>query len=90
MKHTADKYNPEHFEFLNRGYKEEWIQGEDFEYGTAWKNGDGSWTVYDGKQNYMGKVKPDGSFVSNGPGEPDEYETTFLTSAKQVIQVQGV
>ena len=78
----------EHFEFLNEGYKPEWIQDKHFEFGTAYKNGDGSWTVYDGHQNYMGKVKPDGSFISNGTGEPDVYEATFLEAAWAEIQTR--
>lgn len=89
MKYTAKEYNPEIFEFDNKGYKPEWIQGEGYEEGTAVMTGDGSWTVYDGRQNYMGKVKPDGTFVSNGPGEPDEYEITFLEAALETIREQN-
>ena len=78
--------NYNRFDFKNNGYKEDWIQGEGFEYGTAYQSGDKSWTVYDGKQNYMGKVKPGGAFVSNGPGEPDEYEKSFLEAAWEKAQ----
>lgn len=77
------------FGFINKYYKPEWEQNEGFEDGSAYKSGDGSWTIYDGSQNFMGRIKPDGTFISNGPGEPSEYEMTFLRSALEEIQAHG-
>ena len=41
--------------------------------------------MYDGATNYMGRVRPDGSFTSNDSqgAAPDEYELTFLRAAKE-------
>lgn len=78
--------------FINNEYKEEWIKWvPGFEgkvrycEGTYSLRGDGTKVVYDGATNYMGIVKPDGTFVSNDSmgGEPSEYELTFLRAAKE-------
>ena len=80
------------FTFKNNYYKKEWTEWvPGFEGkvrycdGTYVLRGNGSKVVYDGATNYMGRVQPDGSFVSNdGYGAPvDEYERTFLLAAKE-------
>ena len=75
--------------FVNTEYKKEWeewvngrVGGTRYCEGTYILDADGVKTVYDGATNYMGKVNPDGSFVSNSQEEPDEYELTFLRAAK--------
>ena len=69
--------------FENKGYKKEWKKGG-YKYGTAFENDDGSFTVYDGAQNFLGKVLKDGSFEFNG--SKDEYKETFLKSAKEALR----
>ena len=84
------KINPT-YAFVNEEYKkewEEWVPGFEGEVryceGIYNLRGDGTKVVYDGATNYMGSVKPDGTFISNSsiPGdEPSEYELTFLRAA---------
>lgn len=71
----------ENISFKNTWYQSDWEEG--YEKGTAWKNEDGSWTIYDGKQNYMGKVKPDGGIVYNG--STSDYKKSFLVSAREAL-----
>lgn len=79
--------------FENKYYKKEWQEwvpgcGGKVRYreGTYTLQGDGTKVVYDGATNYMGRVRPDGSLVSNDSqgAAPDEYELTFLRAAKEV------
>ena len=67
------------FAFINTEYKSEWKQGEGYEKGSAVPNPDGTWAVYDGKQNYMGTIGADGTLLC--AGEPTEYKHTFLRAA---------
>lgn len=68
-----------HIGFKNEGYKAEWKPG--YADGSCYQNEDGSWTVYDGGQNFMGMVKTDGGFVFNG--SPSEYKESFLAAEKK-------
>ena len=70
-----------HFGFECVGYHKDWDTAH--KYGTAWKNEAGSWAVYDGKTNYMGKITAELEFDYNG--EPSDYKTAFLYSAKEEI-----
>lgn len=78
--------------FENKYYKsdwQEWVPGFEgkvrYREGTYTLQGDGTKVVYDGATNYMGRVRPDGSFTSNDSqgAAPDEYELTFLRAAKE-------
>lgn len=69
-------------EFKNIYYKPEWKQGEGYELGTVHPAGNG-FAVYDGKQNYMGRIEADGSITYNG--EASEYKRSFLLSAKVIL-----
>ena len=74
----------EHMGFENRYYRESWIQGEGYENGSLAKNDDGSWTVYDGKTNYMGKIWPEkGETKCNGEVTP--YKLSFLYAAMEEL-----
>ena len=70
--------------FKNGYYQPSWVQNKGYENGSAYANPDGSWTVYDGKQNYMGKVGADGSFTYNGA--VSEYKVTFLCAAADALE----
>ena len=67
--------------FVNKGYKAEWKPG--YAQGDAYCNEDGSWAVYDGGQNYMGKVNADGRLTYNGT--KSDYKESFLLAAKEAL-----
>ena len=41
------------------------------------------WAIYDGANNYMGLLRPDGSIVYNGC--KTDYKDTFMQSAKETL-----
>lgn len=69
--------------FVNTRYSKEWKQGEGYENGSIAVNEDGSYTVYDGGQNYMGKIMADGEVVCKGSSI--EYKMSFIDSAKDAL-----
>ena len=76
--------------FVNKYYKDEWTKytstGELYAVGTFSVAEDGTKTVLDGDYNFVGRVLPDGSFVSaniDPTVPPDEYAETFLRAAKE-------
>lgn len=73
--------------FTNTRYKEEWLEG--YSYGHASRqNGVRVWTVYDGKDNFMGTVDPVTGEIDYA-GEPSEYKLTFLLSARDALEKRG-
>ena len=76
--------------FVNKYYKDEWAThtstGELYAVGTFSVAEDGTKTVMDGAYNFMGRVLPDGTYLSanvDPATPPDEYAETFLRSAKE-------
>ena len=77
-----------HNGFRNKYYQEDWIQNEGYEDGSAYENEEGAWAVFDGRQNYMGKVDPaTGDMESNG--EMTQYKESFLRSALEALTEEG-
>ena len=65
--------------FLNTRYKKEWLPG--YENGHASRQCSAKrWTVYDGKDNYMGTVDAETGDIEYA-GDRTEYKETFLLSA---------
>lgn len=76
--------------FVNKYYKDEWTKytssGDLYAVGYFSVAEDGTKTVMDGAYNFVGRVLPDGSFVSanlDPTVPPDEYAETFLRAAKE-------
>lgn len=81
--------------FVNEAYKKEWMEfvpnmkdreGNPIRYADATFCADegNDFAVYDGGQNYMGRVnRKTGEIEFNGA--KDEYKSTFLEAAKKVI-----
>ena len=70
--------------FVNTRYKKDWLPG--------YKNGHASrqygvkrWTVYDGKDNYMGTVDAETGDIAYA-GDKTEYKETFLLSALDALR----
>lgn len=76
--------------FHNHYYHDDWKEfvptRENVRYaeGHASFNPDGSLTVYDGDNNFMGTITAEGVFVYNDPVNT-EYEDTFLRAAKEMF-----
>lgn len=72
-------------EFKNIYYLPEWEektpQGRFYAVGTASKLANGGLAVYDGAENYMGLIRPDGCFEYSG--DPTPYKESFLRSAAE-------
>lgn len=77
----------ESFGFENTRYKhDEWLAG--YSYGHCSRQGGVvNWTVYDGKDNFMGTVNPYTGEIAYA-GEPTEYKETFLLSAKDALEAR--
>lgn len=70
--------------FVNTRYKKEWKPG--YEKGHASRqNGIEKWTVYDGKDSFMGTVNVRTGAITYA-GAPSEYNETFLLSALDALR----
>ena len=70
--------------FVNTRYKKEWLPG--YENGHASRQyGVKRWTVYDGKDNYMGTVDAETGDIAYA-GDRTEYKETFLLSALDALR----
>ena len=71
--------------FVNNYYHDEWAQ-EVPGTGAPYREGsyiEGGWAVYDGAQNWMGRIEKNGNIIYNG--SRSDYKETFLQAAKEVL-----